>query len=368
MGDRATGTGAAFDHAAAVMATMVATGGYASAVAAVSDGAATRWSHAVGGGTAAVAPDTIFPLASLTKPLLAVAVMQLVERGLLLLGDPVAAYLPEFGANGKGGVTVWHLLTHSSGLAEFDDVAPQMLDGAYIRREPRAALYAIACGLGLEHPPGARQRYSRLPWLVLGELIARVGGRDYPEWLRDELFTPLGMRDTGFTPADVARVAREPAALPELDTPEAWAYRDSLATDLYSTVPDLLALGRALLGSGPGGTARVLGAGTSRGEEAAYTTPGGLGNALNWRGRCMSGRWGAGHTSSWSNRRASMRPHRAFVTYTSWQLPHSSACSRRPSPVCIMALRPMVMHRHVWPCLHSWRSSTRRTAHSHQQR
>jgi CubicO group peptidase (beta-lactamase class C family) len=268
MGDRATGTGAAFDHAAAVMAAMVATGGYASAVAAVADRATTRWSRAVSGTTAADV-DTIFPLASITKPILAVAVLQLVERGLVLLGDPVAAYLPEFGTNGKGNVTVWHLLTHSSGLAEFDDAARQRLDGAYIRREPRAALYAIACGLGLEHPPGARQRYSRIPWLVLGELIARVGGRDYPDWLRDELFAPLGMRDTGFAPADAARLAREPAALPELDTPEAWAYRDGLATDLYSTVPDLLALGRALLGGGPGGAARVLGPGAV----AAMATP-----------------------------------------------------------------------------------------------
>jgi len=80
---------------------------------------------------------------------------------------------------------------------------------------------------------------------------------------------PLGMRDTGFVPADPARLASEPAALPELDTPAAWAYRDSLATDLYSTVPDLLAFGRALLGGGPGGAARVLGAGAV----AAMATP-----------------------------------------------------------------------------------------------
>jgi len=268
MDGRATAAGTGFDHAAALLETMVACGDYAGAVAAVSDGAATRWCRAVGG-TTAVAPDTIFPLASLTKPLLATAIMQLVERGLVLLGDPVAAYLPEFGANGKGGVTVWHLLIHSSGLAEFDDAARAALDGAYARREPRAAFYAMACALGLDHPPGARQRYSRLPWTVVAELIARVGGRDYPAWLRDEIFVPLGMRDTDFAPADPARLAREPAALSELDTPAAWAYRDSLATDLYGTVPDLLALGRALLGGGPGGVRRVIGAGAV----AAMATP-----------------------------------------------------------------------------------------------
>lgn len=264
--DTAAGTG--FDHAAALLEAMVASGDDTSAVAAVAERDVVRWQHVAGGRTAATA-TTIFPLASLTKPVLATAVMQLVERGLVLLGDPVAAYLPEFGANGKGGVTVWHLLTHSSGLAEFDDAARAALDGAYIRREPRAAHYAIACGLGLDHPPGARQRYSRLPWTVVAELLARVGGRDHPAWLRDELFRPLGMRDTGFAPADPARLAREPAALPELDTPAAWAYRDDLATDLYSTVPDLLALGRALLGGGPGGAGRVIGAGAV----AAMATP-----------------------------------------------------------------------------------------------
>jgi CubicO group peptidase (beta-lactamase class C family) len=257
-----------YRHAADVMATMVATGGYASAVAAVSDGTTVRWSRATSGTTVATI-DTIFPLASITKPILATAVMQLAERGLLLLGDPVAAYLPEFGRNGKERVSIWHLLTHSSGLAEFDPAARAALDGAYIRREPRAAHYAIICDLGLDHPPGARQRYSRVPWSILAELIARIGGRDYPVWLLDEIFIPLGMRDTGFVPADPTRLVREPAALPELDTPEAWAYRDSLATDLYSTVPDLLAFGRALLSGGPGGAGRVIGAGAV----AAMATP-----------------------------------------------------------------------------------------------
>jgi len=308
MDGRATAAGTGFDHAAALLETMVACGDYAGAVAAVSDGAATRWCRAVGG-TTAVAPDTIFPLASLTKPLLAVAIMQLVERGLVLLGDPVAAYLPEFGANGKGGVTVWHLLTHASGLAKFDDAARAALDGAYMRREPRAVFYRIACDLGLDHPAGARQRYSRLPWTVVAELIARVGGRDHPAWLRDELFLPLGMRDTGFAPADSARRAREPAALPALDTPVAWAYRDSLATDLYGTVPDLLALGRALLGGGPGGAGRVIGAGavtamatpqpdlvTTEGDALRPVTTQGLGWALRGpRGNILGSPRGFGH-------------------------------------------------------------------------
>lgn len=308
MDGRATAAGTGFDHAAALLETMVACGDYASAVAAVSDGAATRWCRAVGG-TTAVAPDTIFPLASLTKPLLATAIMQLVERGLVLLGDPVAAYLPEFGANGKGGVTVWHLLTHASGLAEFDDAARAALDGAYMRREPRAVFYRIACDLGLDHPAGARQRYSRLPWTVVAELIARVGGRDHGAWLRDELIRPLGMRDTGFAPADPARLAREPAVLPELETSAAWAYRDGLATDLYSTVLDLLALGRALLGGGPGRAARVIGAGavaamatpqpdlvTTEGDALRPVTTQGLGWALRGpRGNLLGSPRGFGH-------------------------------------------------------------------------
>lgn len=254
-------------HVAALAEALVASGDYASAVVVVADRRAILWQHAVGG--TAVKTDTIFPIASITKLILITAVMQLAERGLLLLGDPVAAYLPEFGANGKDRVTVWHLLTHTSGIAEFDPAARAALDGAYMRREPRAAFYRTACGLGLDHPPGARQRYSRLPWTVVAELIARMGGRGHAAWLRDEIFAPLDMRDTGFVLANPARVAREPAALAELDTPETWAYRDSLATDLYSTAADLLALGQALLGGGRRGAARIL----SAGAVEAMTTP-----------------------------------------------------------------------------------------------
>jgi CubicO group peptidase (beta-lactamase class C family) len=124
------------------------------------------------------------------------------------------------------------------------------------------------------------------------------------------------MRDTGFAPADPARLAREPAALPALDTPAAWAYRDSLATDLYGTVPDLLAPGRALLGGGPGGVRRVLGAGAvmamatpqpglvaEEGGTLVPVTTQGLGWALRSpRGNLLGSSRGFGHaggTGGW---------------------------------------------------------------------
>ena len=255
-------------HVAALAEALVASGDYASAVVAVADRRAILWQHAVSG-RSAVTPDSIFPIASITKGIITTAIMQLVERGLLLLGDPVAAYVPEFGQYGKDSVTIRHLLTHTSGLDEGSADAAAALHALGERHAPRAAFYDLACGLGLEHPPGERAVYRQLPFTVLAELLTRLGGRDYPDWLRDELFTPLGMADTGFAPADPARLAPHPGpAQPD----DAWDYRYGLAIPaygLYSTAADLAAFGQALLGGGRRGAARIL----SAGAVAAMTTP-----------------------------------------------------------------------------------------------
>ncbi len=65
-----------------------------------------------------IGTDGIYLLASVSKPIVATAVMRLVERGKLLIDDPVVRYIPEFGVNGKQDVRIWHLLTHTSGLDE----------------------------------------------------------------------------------------------------------------------------------------------------------------------------------------------------------------------------------------------------------
>src|SRR5207248_2637125 len=108
--------------------------------------------------------DTIFDLASLTKPVAtSTCLMKLIEDGKLKLGDRVAAYWPEFAANGKDAVTVEHLLTHTSGLLA--DNPETDYDGG------RAKALEIIAALPLKTPLGTKFTYSDVNYIVLGELI-----------------------------------------------------------------------------------------------------------------------------------------------------------------------------------------------------
>ena len=102
------------DAAYAAIADGVAGGGLPSGVLAVANADELQRLEAFG----PVAADSIFLLASITKPIFATSVMRLVERGRVLLDEPIAGMIPEFAANGKGDVRLWHLLTHTSGLDE----------------------------------------------------------------------------------------------------------------------------------------------------------------------------------------------------------------------------------------------------------
>ncbi|MGH9818072.1 MAG: serine hydrolase domain-containing protein, partial [Candidatus Acidiferrales bacterium] len=114
--------------------------------------------------------DTIFDVASLTKVIAtASSVMVLLERGMVRLDDPVARYIPEFGANGKGQVTLRHLLTHTGGLRPVPRL-PEKWSGA---DEVLKAIYDDT----LVWPPGLRFMYSDTGFIVLGELVRRVSGK-----------------------------------------------------------------------------------------------------------------------------------------------------------------------------------------------
>ncbi|MFL6196268.1 MAG: serine hydrolase domain-containing protein [Thermoanaerobaculia bacterium] len=127
---------------------------------------------------------------SSTKPVTAVAVAQLWERGRLELDDPVAAHIPEFAANGKEGITLRHLLTHTGGI--------RMLDTGW----PAKSWDEILAKIGAMKPeprwvPGQKAGYHQASsWFVLGEVIRRVDGRDFSAYVRQEIFEPLGMADS----------------------------------------------------------------------------------------------------------------------------------------------------------------------------
>jgi uncharacterized protein YbbC (DUF1343 family)/CubicO group peptidase (beta-lactamase class C family) len=146
--------------------------------------------------------DTIFDLASLTKCLATtMSVMKLVELGRVRLNDSVASYLPEFAQNGKGDITVRDLLTHYSGLRPDLDLQTSW--------QGRGAAFNLAMEEKPAHPPGSQFVYSDINFEVLGFLVEKVAGEPLNDFARDNIFEPLGMKDTRFLPPKewAARIA-----------------------------------------------------------------------------------------------------------------------------------------------------------------
>jgi CubicO group peptidase (beta-lactamase class C family) len=234
-----------------------------SAVLAVANGSGLVRVEAYPGADRATT-DSIYLLASISKSIVATAVMQLVERGLIVLSASLRHDLPEFaappvepGAPGAEAVTAWHLLTHTSGVLDMD---AELLNR---ERPSRERLLEIACTSPLRFVPGSRWEYNSLSFTLLGELIHRLDGRDHPEYLRDEVFGPLGMADTAYSPIDTARaMAPHFPDIPEQFQAVATAYFDSMMAPgggLWSTAGDLVSFGRAMLGGGRLDGVRLLG-------------------------------------------------------------------------------------------------------------
>ncbi|HJV26755.1 MAG TPA: exo-beta-N-acetylmuramidase NamZ domain-containing protein [Aromatoleum sp.] len=197
--------------------------------------------------------DTIFDLASLTKPVAtATAVMQLVEQGRLELDAPAARYWPEFAAVGKGAITLRQLLMHRSGLRADLDLRPPW-SGRDAARRLMLAEKPVAA-------PGARHLYSDINFEVLGEIVERVSGLPLDVYCRKHIFAPLGMADTAFAPVDRARVA-------PTEGPSAGVVHDPTAARMggiaghagvFSTAADLARFARMMLAGGVLDGVRVL--------------------------------------------------------------------------------------------------------------
>ncbi|MHB8521271.1 MAG: serine hydrolase domain-containing protein [Limisphaerales bacterium] len=147
--------------------------------------------------------DTIFDIASLTKVLATTpAVMILCERGKLKLDEPVATYLPGFGAGGKSAITARHLLTHTSGFN-------RTLSGGNPNWSDFDRAFASICAEQPANPPGTVCLYSDLNFIILGEVVRRVSGMKLDEFVAREVYEPLKMPDTGYLPplAKLSRIA-----------------------------------------------------------------------------------------------------------------------------------------------------------------
>lgn len=207
----------------------------------------------------AMTEDTVFDLASLTKPIAtASSVFHLLERGRLRLGDRLSEHLPIDSESEAGQLRIEDLLTHHSGYVPDNPIDDYRhgVDEAWRR------LFALQP----ETPPGTKFIYSDVNFELLGRIVQEVGGHPLDEYAKQNLYEPLGMSETTYTPGDTLRqrcAATEPRdgrmLVGEVHDPRA-ALLGGVAghAGLFSTAGDLARFARMLLGEGQLEGVRVL--------------------------------------------------------------------------------------------------------------
>ncbi|MHB1192952.1 MAG: serine hydrolase domain-containing protein [Longimicrobiales bacterium] len=254
---------------------------------------------------------TVFDLASVTKVMATTfAVMLLADRGELDVGAPASRYLPDFRGCGKDDITLRHLLTHTSGLQQWVPT--------FYHASGADAAYAYVRDLPLGWPVGEGRHYSDLGFMLLGRVVEQVTQKPLDTFLRDELYGPMGLRDTGFRragapPVEPGRIAstshgnpyehrmvqdstfgylirgdpdswdgwRRYTLVGEVNDGNSWHGWGGVAghAGLFSTAGDLSKLLQLLLDRGEAGGRRYLRPGTVE----AFLAPVVEGQALGWQ-------------------------------------------------------------------------------------
>lgn len=236
-----------------LMESAIQDGALCGAVVAIGNAAGTQFEEAFGFRQVEPTPvpmtcDTVFDLASLTKPIATgLTLMRALEEELLGLDDPIVKHLPEFNSRDKAAITVHQLLTHQAGLTP-DNSLQDYLDG------PEQAWNRI-CDLSLDYVPGTRFRYSDVGFIVLGKLVERLAQRSLDEQFHRVVAKPLGLTETTFRPGPdlVARAETTEKRdgnwiQGEVHDPRAHAMGGVAGhAGLFSTVRDLAILSRRLL-------------------------------------------------------------------------------------------------------------------------
>ena len=228
--------------------------------------------------------DTVFWIASISKPVTAAALMVLVDDGKVGLDDPVTKYLPEFKdqwvvsqrmpdkltlTRPARPVTIRHLLSHTSGMPFKSALEDPTLDALPLRDRVRG--YAMT---PLQSEPGDKYEYSNAGINTAGRVIEVVSGLSFAEFLRQRLLDPLGMAETTFWPtsSQVKRAAKaykpksgdkamEETPIGQLQYPLDGPGREPMpAGGLFSTAADMSVFGRMVLNGGTHGGKRVLSA------------------------------------------------------------------------------------------------------------
>ena len=230
----------------------------------------------------AMTTDTVFDLASLTKPVAtATSVMVLLQEGKIRLGAKVSEYIPEFAANGKESITIEQLLIHQGGLIP-DNSLRDYQEGS---EEAFKRIYALKTYV----EPGSKFVYTDVGFIVLADVVKRVSGKDVHQFSQERIFGPLGLTETGYQP----RAELQARSAPHDKRDDEWikgevhdprSYElDGIAghAGLFSTATDLAVYAQMMLNGGEYGDARILGTATVEKMTAPYPVSSGI-RGLGW--------------------------------------------------------------------------------------
>jgi CubicO group peptidase (beta-lactamase class C family) len=197
------------------------------------------------------APDTKFRLGSVTKQFTATLILQLVEQGKLDLQAPVTRYLPEYPARNGDRITIHELLNHTSGIPGYTEV-PGFGELSRTPSDPAKFIDTFS-HLDLLFAPGTHFSYSNSGFFLLGAILEKVTGEKYEKLLREHIFDPIGMHDSGYDSTFPLLTKRAAGYDKTFDG----KYRNTTYIDmtlpfaagsLYSTVEDLYKWDQALYG------------------------------------------------------------------------------------------------------------------------
>lgn len=208
----------------------------------------------------AMTPDTVFWIASMTKPVTGVAVLMLQDEGKLHASDPVAKYLPEFAAlktpaGAPANLTITQILTHTSGLGEAAPAGAQ-------QARTLADLVPLWLAAPMQYAPGEKWKYTQSGINAAARIVEVVSGQSFDAFLQQRLFDPLGMKDTTFYPNEAQQSRRatgyakhketgELEPVPPRDGYEGTRARPPLGNGgLYSTPRDYARFCQMLLAGG----------------------------------------------------------------------------------------------------------------------
>ena len=268
-----------FDDAAALMQRQFDEGRSPMLVAVVARHGRIVFTHAVGDARPGGEPltiDSVFPLASQSKPMVAATLLCLVERGLVGLNEPVQLHIPELEAGDHAEVMVNQLLTHTTGWNE-EDIDARMqerLDGiieSWTGEPDLMSQILLLPGLEVARREPARtvMQYCNLNYSLAGEIIKRATGGTLDAAMREYLFEPIGMTSSAniVSPELQPRVIERPAGIPfgpdHPDSPISfndplWAASDDGSSGVHATAVDCVRFGQMILDGGVVGDRRVL--------------------------------------------------------------------------------------------------------------